>query len=205
MIGIIADDFTGAAEIGALVLRHGLRAEVVIAGEPSGGADLVCLDTDSRSCDPSEAAQRAARAALMLRDCGAEWVYKKTDSVLRGNVTPEIEAIVKALGLSGALLIPANPSLGRTIVNGQYFVRGQLIHETEFARDPQHPRSSPNVLELLHDPSALPISVGKSGAPLPEGGIVIGEVASSEDILNWAARSNEHWLMAGGRSFLARC
>ena len=113
MIGVIADDLTGAAEIGAVGLRHALRAEVVIAGEPGGGADLICVDTDSRSCNPLEAGQRATKAARMLQSCGADWIYKKTDSVLRGNVTPEIEAVVRQLGLSGALLVPANPSLGR--------------------------------------------------------------------------------------------
>ena len=185
MIGVIADDLTGAAEIGAVGLRRGLRAEVIVAGEPSGDADLICVDTDSRSCDPAEAAQRASNAALLLQHCGAEWIYKKTDSLLRGNVTREIEAMVKQLGLSGALLVPANPSLGRTISNGQYFVRGQLINETAFAHDPKHPRSSPNVLELLDKPSALPLSVGKSGEPFPERGIVIGEVASAEDVRMW--------------------
>ena len=201
MIGVIADDLTGAAEIGAVGLRHNLRAEVVIAGDQGGDADLICVDTDSRSCDPLEARQRATRAALMLHNWGAEWIYKKTDSVLRGNVTPEIEAIVKQLGLSGALLVPANPSLGRTVVNGQYFVCGQLIHQTEFARDPKHPRLSPNVLDLLDKPMGLPISVGKSGELLPERGIVIGEVASAEDVRAWATRRNERWLMAGGAEF----
>ena len=67
MIGVIADDLTGAAEIGAVGLRHGLRAEVVVTGAPSGHADLVCLDTDSRSCPPAEAAQRAANAAFLLQ------------------------------------------------------------------------------------------------------------------------------------------
>jgi D-threonate/D-erythronate kinase len=201
MIGVIADDLTGAAEIGAVGLRHGLRAEVIVAGEPSGDADLICVDTDSRSCDPTEAAQRASNAALMLHNCGAEWIYKKTDSVLRGNVTPELEAIVTQLGLRGVLLVPANPSLGRTIVKGQYFVRGQLIHQTEFARDPKHPRSSPNVLELLDESSVLPTSVGKSGGSLAERGIVIGEVASSDDLLKWARLRDKSWLMAGGAEF----
>ena len=94
MIGVIADDMTGAAEIGAVGLRHGLRAEVLLAGEPSSDADLVCLDTDSRSCAPVEAAEHAARAARLLRQQPAGWIYMKTDSVLRGNVTPELEAIV---------------------------------------------------------------------------------------------------------------
>jgi len=111
MIGVIADDLTGAAEIGAVGWRHGLRAEIVLAGEPSKEAGLVCVDTDSRSCDPNEAAHRAASAARLLRHCGADWFYKKTDSVLRGNVTPEIEAIVAELDFRGVLLVPANPSL----------------------------------------------------------------------------------------------
>ena len=201
MIGAVADDFTGAAEIGAVGLRHGLRAEVVLAGEPSGDPDLVCIDTDSRSCNATTAARRAAGAALLLRDRGATWIYKKTDSVLRGNVTPEIEAIVKQLGLSGAVLAPGNPSLGRTIVNGRYFVGGRLIHQTAFAHDPKHPRLSPNVLELIDEPSALPILVRKPGEPLPERGIVIGEVATSEDLHRWAALRHENWLMAGAAEF----
>jgi D-threonate/D-erythronate kinase len=201
LIGAVADDFTGAAEIGAVGLRHGLAAEVVVAGEPSGSADLVCIDTDSRSCDPTTAARRAAGAALLLRDRGATWIYKKTDSVLRGNVTPEIEAIVKQLGLSGALLVPGNPSLGRTIANGRYFVRGRPIHQTAFAQDPKHPRLSPNVLELIGEPSALPVFVRKPGESLPERGIVIGEAATSKDLHRWAALRNKPWLMAGAADF----
>ena len=63
MIGVIADDLTGAAEIGAVGLRHDLRAEIVRTGEPSGRADVVCMDTDSRSCPADEAGKRAAAAA----------------------------------------------------------------------------------------------------------------------------------------------
>ena len=128
MIGVIADDLTGAAELGAVGLRHGLRAEIVRRGDPSGRADLVCVDTDSRSCEPA-AAKRAATAAKMLRAAGAKWIYKKVDSVLRGQVTAEVEAVMKQLKVERALLLPANPSLGRTIRDGQYFVHDQLIHK----------------------------------------------------------------------------
>ena len=201
MLGVIADDLTGAAEIGAVGWRHGLRAEITLGNAQDSDADLICVDTDSRSCDPPEAGKRAAKAAGMLQDCGADWIFKKTDSILRGNVTQEIEAIVKRLGLFGALLVPANPSRERTIVNGQYFVRGQLIHQTEFARDPKHPRMSPNVLELLASPLGLPISFGKPGELLPECGIVIGEVARAEDTFAWAQLRSQQWLMAGGADF----
>ncbi len=59
MIGVVADDLTGAAELGAVGLRHGLQAEIVVEGKPSGEANLVCIDTNSRSCDPREAGRRA--------------------------------------------------------------------------------------------------------------------------------------------------
>lgn len=201
MIGVIADDLTGAAEIGAVGLRHGLQAEVLLADEPPDHVDLVCLDTDSRSCAPSEAAERAASAARRLRQRRVEWLYKKTDSLLRGNVTPEIEAIVLELGLTGALLIPANPSHGRTIVDGQYYVRRQLIHQTEYAHDLEYPRRTPNVLELCGTPSTLIRSVGKPSAPLPESGFIIGEAASLHDLRCWGMRRRENWLMAGGAEF----
>src|SRR5215469_6142066 len=154
MIGVIADDLTGAAEIGAVGLRHGLRAEIVRIGRPSGRADVVCMDTDSRSCPAEEAGKRAAAAARELRAAGARWIYKKVDSVLRGQVTAEIEAVMKQLKLERALLLPANPSLGRTIKDGHYYLRGRPLHRTEFAHDPHFPRRSSQVLRLVKIPES---------------------------------------------------
>ena len=201
MIGVIADDLTGAAELGAVGLRHGLRAEVIVNGRPGGNADLVCVDTDSRSQTPAEAAKRAAAAAEMLRQAGVEWIYKKVDSILRGQVTAEIEAVMQQLGLRRTLLAPANPSLGRTIQDGKYFVRGKLIHKTEFVRDPQFPRSSARVLELLKTPQTFPICISKLADALPENGIVIAEASSSSDVQQWAARRDSGMLLAGGAEF----
>ena len=151
MIGVIADDLTGAAELGAIGWRHGLRAEIVRSGKPGGTADLVCVDTDSRACEPDVAAKRAAGAAKLLRAAGAKWIYKKVDSVLRGQVTAEVEAVMKQLKLTRALLLPANPSLGRTIRGGEYFLHGKPLHKTEFAHDPHFPRRSSQVLRLVKE------------------------------------------------------
>ena len=186
MIGVIADDLTGAAELGAVGLRHGLRAEIVRSGEPSGRADLVCVDTDSRSCEPAAAAKRAAVAAKMLRAAGAAWIYKKVDSVLRGQVTAEVEAVMKQLELTRALLLPANPSLGRTIHDGQYFVQGKPIHKTEFARDPEYPRRSSQVVRLLAAPESFLLRVVNGDRSLVTGAIVIGEASTPADVRSWA-------------------
>ena len=49
MIGAIADDLTGAAEVGAVALRHGLRAEIVVSGKTHSVADVLCADIDTRA------------------------------------------------------------------------------------------------------------------------------------------------------------
>ncbi|HEY1790160.1 MAG TPA: four-carbon acid sugar kinase family protein [Verrucomicrobiae bacterium] len=202
MIGVIADDLTGAAEIGAVGLRHGLRAEIVRTGKPSGRADVVCMDTDSRSCPAAEAGKRAAVAAGELRVAGARWIYKKVDSVLRGQVTAEMEAVMRELKLPRALLLPANPSLGRTIRNGQYYVQGKLIHKTEFARDPEFPRRSSQVLHLLKVPEEYSLRLVKDEPQLIDRSIVIGEAASSGDVSDWAAIFERGGtLAAGGAEF----
>lgn len=201
MIGVIADDLTGAAEIGAVGLRHGLHAEIIQKGRPGARVDLVCVDTDSRSCTPEAAAKRAAAAARMLHRAGAAWIYKKVDSVLRGQVTAEIEAVMKQLHLERALLLPANPSLGRIIKDGRYFVRGRPLHKTEFARDPQYPRRSSQVLQLLRVPEIFKLRLANGDRSLTAGTILVGEAQTSAEVGEWTASCGPESLRIGGSEF----
>lgn len=210
MIGVIADDLSGAAEIGAIGLRHGLRAEIALAPLAAGkshllasGSAIVCVDTDSRTAAPEEAARRAAAAARMLRRAGAKWIYKKVDSVLRGNVLAETEAVARQMGAGSVLLHPANPSLGRIIRDGRYFVRGKPIHKTEFARDPAHPRRTDDVCALLNGNGTHAVCVGRFKGELPQNGIVICESTSPQDVRHWAERAESTMLLAGGAEFFA--
>lgn len=211
MIGVIADDLTGAAELGAIGLHFGLRTEIIVLNLPEVGGhvpaapdlsdvDLVCIDTHSRSCSAEDAARRAEAAARLLQRGGAAWIYKKVDSVLRGQVVAEVEAVMKALDFKRTLLIPANPSLGRTIKRGRYYIHGKLIHKTEFARDPEHPRTSSDPLKLL-GASTMPIRVCGIRETLPRAGIIVGATASTKDLKLWAARRSPSMLAAGGAEF----
>ncbi|CAN5500198.1 N/A [soil metagenome] len=201
MIGVIADDFTGAAEVGAVGLRHGLRAEIVLNGRLGGAADLVCVDTDSRSCKPEEAAKRAAAAAQRLRSAGAKWIYKKVDSVLRGNVTAEVEAVMRQLNFNRALLLPANPSLGRIIRNGQYFIHGRPVHRTEFAKDPEYPRLTAQVLRMLSAPEHFLLRLANGDLTVPESTLLIAQADSFECLRAWAGICGDSLLPVGGSEF----
>jgi uncharacterized protein YgbK (DUF1537 family) len=203
MIGVISDDLTGAAELGAVGLRYGLAAEIVAGDGGIGNADLVCVDTNSRSASREEAARLSAGAARQLKAAGAQWVYKKVDSVLRGHVVAEVEAVMKEFGMSRALVVPANPLLGRIVRDGQYYVRGRLIHQTEFATDPEHPRKTSSVLELLGTSDSIGVTVSKTLAGLPPRGIVVGEAASPGDLQRWAARGEPDTLSAGGAEYFS--
>ena len=203
MIGVIADDLTGAAEIGGIGRRHGLKSEIIIRGKCDAAADLLCVDTDSRSCTAEEAARRAASAARELKRAGAVWIYKKVDSVLRGNLVAEIQAIQQTLNLQSTLLIPANPCFGRVIRGGHYFVNSKPIDETDFACDPEYPRTTSNVLELLGAAKTQAVTVTRLAAPFTTSGIILGEVSSSKDVQQWAARLGKNMLPAGGAEFFA--
>ena len=203
MIGVIADDLTGAAELGAVGLRHGLRAEIIRNGNPGGEADLVCVDTDSRSCNAKEAARRAAAAAKLLQVAGAKWIYKKVDSVLRGQVTPEVEAVMQELHFDRALLLPANPSLGRVIRDGEYFVKGKPINRTEFAKDPEYPRRSAQVLRLLGAPQHFLLRLANGELAVPANTMLVGQTDTPDRVRQWAAAREAEWLSVGGSEFFS--
>jgi uncharacterized protein YgbK (DUF1537 family) len=142
-------------------------------------------------------------ATRLLVNAGADWIYKKVDSVLRGQVTAEVEAAMRQLKLQRALLLPANPSLGRIIRGGRYYVGGKPIHETEFARDPEHPRRSARVLELLSHPAMSPIHICRLSDPLPGSGIIVCEAATSRNLRRWVTERKPGMFAAGAAEFFA--
>ncbi|ACB75434.1 four-carbon acid sugar kinase family protein [Opitutus terrae] len=149
MIVVLADDISGAAELAGAALRRGFSAEVQTSFQPDTEAEVVCVDTDSRSLAPQAAEAVVAAIARQVAAARPDWVYKKCDSVLRGHVRRETQAVMAALNRRRAVLVPANPSRGRVVRNGEYFVGEQPLDQTEFARDPEHPRTTARVAELL--------------------------------------------------------
>jgi hypothetical protein len=199
---VLADDLTGAAEIAAIAHQAGLRA-VVHTTLPQGkiSADVLVCDTNTRQQTPARAARIVAEYATQLKGRAHGGVFKKTDSVLRGPVLAEVTAVARALGKSRTLLVPCNPSLGRVIRDGLYFIGGQLLHRTAFARDPLHPRETSDVLALLGNPRGTALAcLPRSGRPLPSG-IIVGEADTPADVPFWVGQIDEDTLPAGGADF----
>lgn len=149
MIVVIADDLSGAAELAGIARSCGFSAEVQMDFDPDSGADVVAVDSDSRSLKPAEAAEKLRHLTAAIWAAEPEWIYKKTDSVLRGNILAEIGAVTEVTGHSRALLIPANPGKRRVIMRGHYGVDGLAIDKTAFATDPEFPALTSRVDALL--------------------------------------------------------
>ncbi len=201
MIGVIADDLTGAAELGAVGHRCGLNAEVWLDSRKLNPADLICIDSNSRSSSPQLAGRRAASAARAIKRLGVSWIYKKVDSAMRGSIAVELEHVMRALGMRRTVLVPANPSKGRVIRRGHYFIQGIPVHKTDFRFDPEYPCRFSSVRKLLGDAANCPIHVCNVGQPLPMRGIIVGQVKNAADVRYWASRRDSSTLAAGAVEF----
>jgi len=149
-LGIIADDLSGAGDTGLQFGKRGLRTVVLFERMSRvEDADVVVLDTDSRQVPAAEAAARVRLACRHLLALGVDVVYKKVDSTLRGNLGAEVEALLDELPGAGALVAPAFPANGRTVVGGRLLLRGVPLEATEFASDPLWPARSSRVADAL--------------------------------------------------------
>ncbi len=141
----LADDLTGALETGARFAMEGIAAPVTIAADP----DAVVIDAETRHLTPDAAAARVFDLASSARTRGVWFIYKKTDSTLRGNIAAELGALLAAWPGARAAYVPAYPAMGRTVRDGTLYVNGVLVSDTEFARDPLNPVRESHIPTLL--------------------------------------------------------
>ncbi|MCJ8008429.1 four-carbon acid sugar kinase family protein [Lederbergia wuyishanensis] len=147
-IGIIADDFTGANDSGVQLAKKGLRTSVGI--QLNENNDVLVIDTNSRSLEPSEAYTRVLKAAQYMFRSGVSHIYKKIDSTLRGNIGIELLAVEKVYEPDIVVIVPAFPKLGRITKEGHHYINGEIISETEFAKDPKTPVKVSYIPDLLY-------------------------------------------------------
>ncbi len=155
MICVIADDITGAAEMAGIAHRLGLSVALSLDGKIPDGCDVAVVATDTRSLTEAETVAETRRVLTLLKEDGRmHSFFKKTDSALRGHVVAELSEMIDVLGVEGALYLPANPSKGRTISDGQYLIDGVPIDKTAFSYDPEFPALTSCLTERFPDAAA---------------------------------------------------
>lgn len=194
---VLADDFSGAAEVAGVGFRYGLTASVQLDSRTVPACDLAVLDSDSRSKSTAEAV-RLVESALDQNN----WVFKKIDSVLRGHVLAEIQPFLQSGCFRRALVVPFNPELGRTIKDGVYKVNGRPISQTLFQDDPEYPALTSDACAML-GPGAGTVPICRLSDPVPDTGILVGEGETPEDLRSWARHVDDGTLPVGGAPFFA--
>lgn len=203
MVLVLADDFSGAAEIAGIAWRKGLSAEIQITPHLLTDKDVVIIDCDTRSRSLENAEKILVEIIHGLSDYQYEWLYKKIDSVLRGHVISELELLMHSLMKKCALVMPANPTMQRRITDGHYFMNNIPLHETDFARDPEFPCWSSDVLKLLGNAVEFKVELLPVAHSPEAPGIFVGETRKFEDLKYWASLLNDSILPVGGADFFS--
>jgi len=159
-VTIVADDLTGACDTGALFAGRGPVSVVIAPALPEADPEVVTLDTESRALSENDAASAVRRLSTALASrLARSAVFKKIDSTFRGPVAVELDALVVGAGARAALVCPAFPAMGRTVVHGLLSVHGVPVHHSPIGSDPDYRAATSDLVEMLAGRSALPVSL----------------------------------------------
>jgi len=178
-IGIIADDLTGANDTALQFHLKGCNIQILLDYniDPAGkhNTQAWAVSTETRNKPPEEAHETVFKATRrLIENFNAEYIYKKIDSTLRGNVAQEILAAIDAMEGDAAVVVPAFPSEGRTTVGGYHLLKGVPLERTDVARDPHSPIFQSHIPTLLKSQTENPdivdhiqlITVMKGAGPI---------------------------------------
>lgn len=157
MIGVIADDFTGATDVAVALRRAGhltrIRFGLPAAEEPIAPADALVVALKSRTTPPEDAVRESLAAARWLATQGATSVYFKFcstfDSRPSGNIGPVADALADLLGSALTVVVPSSPEHGRTQYMGNLFVGPLPLAESHMRHHPVTPMTDSDVVRLM--------------------------------------------------------
>ncbi|MBW5426093.1 four-carbon acid sugar kinase family protein [Streptomyces sp. BG9H] len=168
MLGVIADDVTGATDVALALRESGLRTVLYFGVpaedlEPPGGHEAVVIALKSRMAAPARAVAESLDALRRLRGHGVRQVYFKFcstfDSTADGNIGPVLDALADALDAPAVLLTPSSPRHGRTQYEGQLFVHGQPLAESPMRHHPVTPMTDSSLPRLLRAQTDRPVAL----------------------------------------------
>lgn len=154
--GIVADDLTGATDSAVQFARDGWAARLALTAPSAGSArpgSIVAVVTDARAMPAAEARTATETAVSELLASGAERLFVKIDSTMRGSIPEQVAGALAGWSVSHpgavAIVCSAYPAMGRTIEDGHILVNGEGVHLTSVGTDPVTPVSTSDLRELL--------------------------------------------------------
>lgn len=171
LLGVVADDFTGASDI-ANTLAKGLAGQgglktAQFLNVPSTRAptdiEAGVVALKSRSIAAADAVAQSLAALHWLLDQGCRQIVFKYcstfDSTPAGNIGPVAEALATALDQKGVVVCPAFPGAGRTVYQGHLFVHDRLLSESGLEKHPLNPMTDPDIRRWLARQAKYPVGL----------------------------------------------
>ena len=190
---IIADDFTGALDTGVQFAARGIPTKVVVDTEVDFAAqdtEVLVVDTETRHLPADNAYAIVYALAKRAMQAGIRYLYKKTDSALRGNIGAELAALLAASGCRQLPFLPAFPQMKRITKNGVHYIDGTPVTDSPFGRDPFEPVTHAEIAALIAAQTDCPTH---SFAPLTDA----DPVPDTEGILIFDAEHTEELTETG--------
>jgi 3-dehydrotetronate 4-kinase len=177
ILGVIADDFTGATDIAGMLVKNGMRTIQTIGVPPKGAipddVDAVVVALKTRSILAKEAIAQSLAALDALQAAGCKRFFFKYcstfDSTDAGNIGPVGDALLDALNAKQAIYNPAFPENGRTIFFGHLFVGDILLSDSHMRHHPLNPMTDSNLVRVLarqtrHKVGLVPLKQVQAGS-----------------------------------------
>lgn len=154
IVGIIADDLTGANDTALQFHLKGANTQILLSDEIEPlnvkNTQTWAISTESRNVEPDIAYEKVVKTANMFKEkLNPDFIYKKIDSTIRGNIAVEVLGLLSVFDYAAALIVPAFPAEIRTTVGGYHLLKGVPIERTEMACDPHSPIAESHVPTLL--------------------------------------------------------
>ena len=205
---IIADDFTGALDTGVQFAARGIKTRVVVGADAAlthQNADVLVVDTETRHLPATQAYTAVERLVQRAKYAGFAYLYKKTDSALRGNVGAELAALLNASGSRQLAFLPAFPQMNRVTKNGVQYIDGAPVTESPFGVDPFEPVRHAVITDLLAEQTDLPAAsfpaLATDSSVPAENGILVFDAATVDGLRS----TGRALLNNGGLHVLAGC
>lgn len=156
LIGSIADDITGASDLGLMLASNGMPTTLIM-GVPDDdrviSTPAVVIALKIRTCTSADAVQQASAAARWLQQHAVRQIYYKYcstfDSTAAGNIGPVTQALMTHCDVASTVLLPAFPDNGRTLRDGTLLVDGLPLADSPMRHHPLTPMTESFVPQLM--------------------------------------------------------
>ena len=207
---VIADDFTGALDTGVQFAASGAETRVVTNIEydfsrTGREVQVLVLVAETRHVKWEEAYRMVYGIAKRACESGIPYLYKKTDSALRGNIGSELKAVLDAAGKHTLHFLPAFPRMNRVTRNGIHYIDGSPVHESVFGKDPFEPVTCSYIPDMMR--GEVPVTVVESMDGWErQNGVMVYDASTDEELKSigsFLKEKGELGLTAGCAGFAA--